>query len=295
MANPFARPNYITPTVAVIKFENRAPLDRGWDLGGGMKDVLVDRLLATERFRVVERHDLQAVLGELQFQNQGPTRKQGRAKPNRLKNVQYLVKGVVNDFGHVESGQGAAAFPGWDIFGGGRRAQISILLQVVDVESGEVLASENVTGSVRAHELTAKADYDKIAFGGSRFYRTPLGKATSQVIDKAVKRIAGVIARRPWRPKIAAVNTSQTVVINGGSKQGIRAGSVYQVFAAGQPIVDPDTGDVIGHEGGRHVGDVQVRKVRELYCVAEILTGKESEFKVGHLCRPMASTASAVP
>jgi len=36
---------YIKPGVAVMKFENRAQFDMHWDLGGGMRDILVDRLV----------------------------------------------------------------------------------------------------------------------------------------------------------------------------------------------------------------------------------------------------------
>ena len=39
---------YIKPSIAVMKFENRAPFPLGWNLGDGMKDIL--RKLQPERF-----------------------------------------------------------------------------------------------------------------------------------------------------------------------------------------------------------------------------------------------------
>jgi len=284
--------NYIKPTVAVMKFENRSPFNgSGWDLGDGMKELLIDRLLETGRFRVVERHDMDQVLRELNFQQTSATRSQGRSKPGRLKNVTYLVRGVVNDFGIVSGGRGGASIPNWSIFGRGRRAQMSMLIQVIDVESGEVLASENVTGSVRATDASVKADFDKVAFGSTGFYRTPLGKAARKTIDRAVSRISGAVASKPWRPKVASVGRDDTVIINGGSAHGVRAGQVFQIRRAGQPIIDPDTGDVIGREGGKTVGQVQIVKVRKLYSVAEIISGKPQEFAVGQLCTRVTSTA----
>jgi len=247
--------------------------------------VLVDRLVATGRYHVVERQDIDAIVRELDFQHGRSTRKEGRAAEGRLKNVKYLVKGVVTDFGHVATNRGAFGLGGFDIFGAKNRAVMSVTLQVVDVESGEILASETIEHSVRAGDMSVKTVYKGVGFGGSTFYRTPLGKATAKVIDRAVRRITKVITAQPWQPKLAGVHETGTVVINGGSRRGLRKGMVYQVRARGQPIVDPDTGDVIGSQGGRTVGQVRVSKVRELYCVAQIVSGKREEFQIGQVCR----------
>ena len=61
-------PNCVKPTVAVLKFDNRAPFPMGWKIGGGMSEVLVDRLLKTGRYHVVERADIAGVMREIQFQ-----------------------------------------------------------------------------------------------------------------------------------------------------------------------------------------------------------------------------------
>ncbi len=279
-----SRPDYIKPTIAVMRFDNRAPFDYNWDIGGGLQDVLVDRLVATGRYHVVERQDIDSVMRELSFQQGEATRKEGRAPMGRLKNVKYLVKGVVTDFGHVTTNRGAFGLGGFDIFGGGNRAVMSVTLQVVDVESGEILASQTIEQSVRAGDMTVKAAYKDMGFGGSTFYRTPLGRATTKVIGKAVRGITKAIRAQPWQAKLASVHETGTVVINGGSKRGLRKGMVYEVRARGQSIVDPDTGDVIGNQGGKTVGQVRVSKVRELYSVAEIVSGKREEFQIGQIC-----------
>lgn len=280
-----SRTDYVKPTVAVMRFDNQAPFDGSWDLGNGLQDVLVDRLVATGRYHVVERQDINAIVRELDFQHGRSTRKEGRAAEGRLKNVKYLVKGVVTDFGHVATNRGAFGLGGFDIFGGRNRAIMSVTLQVVDVESGEILASETIEHSVRAGDMSVKAVYKNVGFGGSTFYRTPLGKATAKVIDKAVRRITKVITAQPWQPKLAGVHETGTVVINGGSSRGLRKGMMYEVRARGKPIVDPDTGDVIGNQGGKFIGEVRISKVRELYSVAEIIGGKREDFQVGQLCR----------
>lgn len=279
---------YVKPTVAVMKFENRAQFPMRWKLGSGMRDILVDRLLATERFCVVERPELNSVLGELKLQNSGATREQARARLGRIKNVQYLVKATITDFGHVETNSGFLGLGSMSMFGGSNRAVMGMTLYVVDVESGEIIASECIEKSVRASDMTVKAQYKDVSLGGSVFYRTPLGRATARVIDEAVDRVTGTIAGRPWQPRIALVDTGR-VVINGGRNRRVRTGDSYDVYRLGSPIVDPDTGDVIGHQPGLSVGRIQVMEVRPECSVAAILDGEDRRFQIGQRCRLVAA------
>ncbi len=278
-------PDYVKPSIAVMKFENRAALPVGWDLGEGMRDILVDRLVSTERFHVIERPELDHVLREIEFQQTGATRAQRRAKLGRLKNVEYLIKGTVTDFGHVSTSSGFLGADNLGIFGGGNRAVVSMTLYVVEVESGEIVSSESITDSVRAGDLSVKAQYKGVGFGGSTFYRTPLGRVTADVVDQCVRRIAGTVAARPWQPKIAQVVDETTVIINGGANRRVEPGNEYEVRKLGEPIVDPDTGDVIGTSAGKVVGTVRVRRVEHRYSVARIVAGTAERFEVGQKCR----------
>ena len=275
----------LKPTIAVMKFENRAAFPLQWDLGDGMKDVLVDRLFATGRYHVVERPELDSVLREIRFQQAGATRAQGRAEVGRLKNVQYLIKGTVTDFGHVATNRGFLGISEFGLFGGSQRAVLGMTVYVVDVESGEIIASESLSESVRASDLAVTAAYKGVSFGGSTFYRTPLGKATSKVIDKAVRRVTDSIAARPWQAKVAMVQPHGAVVLNGGRDRGVRPGAAYDVLECGRPITDPETGDCLGHCPGTRVGRVAVSRVHDRYSEAKIVAGTVDRFEAGQTCR----------
>ncbi len=282
---------FVKPTIAVMKFQNRAPFPLNWNLSGGMRDILVDRLVATDRYQVIERPEIDSVLRELNFQHSGATRKYNRAEPGRLKNVQYLIKGTVTDFGHVQSQSGFFNLLHWDIFGGGNRAVMGLTMYVVDVESGEIICSESIEQSVRADDLSVKTAYKDVAFGGSVFYRTPLGRATSKVIDKAVKEITSTIAARPWTPKIAMVQDKHTVIINGGTNRDVEAGDKYEVYELGEPIIDPDTGDVIGRQPGSTVARITVIRVCSRYSIADVDSGKTNNLRTGQRCREITQLA----
>ena len=268
-----------------MKFENRAGGQLGWNLGDGMRDILVDRLCATDRYYVVERPELDSVVREQQFQNSGATRNQDRAAVGRLKNVRYLIKGTITDFGHVSTSSGVFGLPTFEALGGSQRAVMGLTVYVVDVESGEIVASESIEESVRASDLSVKSQYKNVALGGSTFYRTPLGRATAKVIDRAVRQVTATIAARPWQPRIALVQETGTVVINGGRNRHVASGASYEVYQLGSPIIDPDTGDVIGHQPGAAIGLIHIHEVRPLLSVASIIHGSRTNFQVGQRCR----------
>ena len=278
-------PDSIKPTIAVMKFENRSSLPLGWNVGDGMKDILVDRLCATGRFQVIERPELDLIMKELQFQQTGATREHNRAKLGRIKNVQYLIKATVTDFGHVSTSSGFLGLGALDIFGGTNRAVMGMTFYVVDVESGEIVCSESLEESIRAKDMNVKLVYKDVGFGGSTFFRTPLGRATAGVIDKAVRRIARSVAARPWQPKIAQVADENSVVINGGRDRRVSIGDEYDVVETGDPIVDPDTGDVIGTATGQVVGRVRISEVHPRYSVAMVVAGSAGKIQVGQKCQ----------
>jgi curli biogenesis system outer membrane secretion channel CsgG len=277
--------DYVKPTIAVMKFENRAGFPLNWSLGDGMQEILVDRLLATSRYHVVERQELGAIMQELQFQQGGATRPQGKVATGRIRNCQYLIKGAVTDFGHVSANTGGMTAWNWDIFGGSNKAVMGIVLYVVDVESGEIIASENIEESVSARDLSVKTAYEGLSFGGSAFYQTPLGRATRKVVERAIARITTAIASRPWEPQIALVQEDGSVILNGGRDRGVKSGAEFEVVDAGNPILDPVTGDAIGQSAGRKVGRLIVHEVKERYCTATIVVGRAADFKPGQACR----------
>jgi curli biogenesis system outer membrane secretion channel CsgG len=282
------------PTIAVMKFENRAPFPLGWRVGDAFADVLVDRLVKTDRYQVVERPELGEVVRELDIQKSGITRTHGRAEPGRIKNVQYLIKGVVTDFGHVETTSGWFSMDWFNLFGSGTRAVMGITMYVVDVESGQIICSESIQQSVRATDANVTVVYRNMAFGGSTFQRTPLGKATATVIGKAVQRVTEVIAAQPWEPRVAMVRPNGAVLINGGENHSICIGQEYDVLDAGEPVVDPRTGDVLGRHSSATVGRVRVYDVQPQYAAATIVSGKAQSFEAGQRCRRAYALATAL-
>ena len=283
---PFLRNDqykYEKPRVAILDFENKASLSNQWKLSEGMRDMLVDALVKTGRYTVLTRIDLGAVFTELDIQRQPHFREQGKLQQGKLKNVQYLIKGAVTDFAHVSGG--AFKLLGSNFLGLGISSEVAVVsltLYVIDVESSEIIASKTMEGRARAGSMDFTTTYKDVAIGGKSFFRTPLGEATQEVMDQCLKHIAKVIATQQWYPSVVKVNGSG-IIISGGKDRHVTIGSHWSAYEKGESLIDPKTGDVLGHEKGKYTGRIRVTEVHDKYSTAEILEGV---FNEGQNLRP---------
>ena len=262
----------VPPRIAVASFENRAGFEGQWRLGPGMADLLVAELVATRNFVVLERIQLNTVVDEISRQRHSFFRREGKVDEGRLDNVQYLIRGVITDFSQTSGGELWLRMRRWLIGGGGYTARVGLTLTIVDVETGTIVDSVQSSGRARAREAYAQANYAGVEFGGSAFFQTPLGQATSEAIRDGLRGITQRMPRQPWVPMIAEVEGTR-VVINGGRSRGVRVGQVYRVRGQGRTITDPLTGDILDVVPGPLVGTIEVTEVRDTLSIGERTAG----------------------
>lgn len=269
------------PTIAILDFENKAYFPYRWNLGQGIRDRLVDELVNSRRYTVLNRADIQDVINELEMQSSPEFRKEGRLDKGRLKNVRYLIKGAVTDFSHVAGGGIRGFVDKFRAGSGGEMAVVSVTLYVTDVETGEVVVSRSYSGNAWAGKIDFSATYKNLSFGASSFYRTPLGEATTDVIKKCVESIGQAIAREKWYPSIIKV-VGDTLIFSGGIDRGIKVGTIWAAYEAGEILIDPRTGDELGRLSGRDIGRVEVVAVEGKFSHAKIIEG---EFAPGQMLK----------
>jgi len=273
---PKQEAKYFKPTVAVLSFENMAPAGSKWQLGEGLADQLINRLIQTHRYVVLERGQLSSTLEERSGRRgrSGGLTAAANTAGNRLTDIRYLIKGTITDFGHVEAQRGIFRPHEWGPLGDSGYALVAATMYVIDWQTGQVMASFDVQGKVRDDKT--KVDVEQNAFGGATFYQTSLGKATSEMLDKAVNEIIRTIVDKPYQPKIASVINNQ-VVINGGEDRNIEVGDEFVVRPPSQRVIDPDTGEVLGHIAGEILGRVRVIQVTKKNAIARIVSGNQFE------------------
>ena len=274
----------IRPVVAVSSFENRSGFTGEWQIGSGMADLLVSELVMSQNFTVVERQHLDQVVGEISRQRNDMFRPEGKVDSGKLKNAQYFIRGVINDFSQVGGGA-LSVMLSRILFGGrGYNARVALTMTIIDVESGEIVNSVQCAGTSRAREAYASGSYKGVAFGGDAFFKTPLGVATRDAIRQGLCGIVDSMPRRAWKPMVADLEGNR-VLLNGGSDRGYREGQVYVVREAARRVTDPATGDVLTWLPGPEVGRLKVVRVEAAISYAEPLAG--SGFRRGQCLSPV--------
>jgi TolB-like protein len=115
------------PTLAIADLRNDTG-EAAYDAAGpGVASLLLTRFARTGAVRVVERSQLQAVLGELALSRSSAFDADTAVKAGKLVGAQYIVLGSLF----------AVKLP-----------QLSASVRVVDIETGEVVAAEEVHGDV---------------------------------------------------------------------------------------------------------------------------------------------------
>ena len=269
---PPAPDDELLPVVAVSSFENRSGFSGQWQLGNGMADLLVSELVGSRRFTVVEREHFQGLVNEIDRQKTPLFRNEGKTTVGRMKNAQFMIRGVVNDFSQTGGGGLSMAIRNFLFFGRGNNARVAITLTIVDIETGQIISSVNSTGLVRAREAYAEGEYKGISFGGDIFFKTPLGKATLVAIRHGVRQVVKDMPKNLWRPMVCG-SREGFILLNGGTDRGFKQGAVYTVRAPAEPVTDPATGDVLTFVPGHLVGTLKVNRVDEKISYAQPVQG----------------------
>jgi curli biogenesis system outer membrane secretion channel CsgG len=266
------RPSTVKPVVAIASFNNKAGFSGQWNLGDGMADMLMTRLLDTGEVTVLERQEIGSVIDEIVLQGQKLFRREGAVQVGRLKGARYLVVGSITDFTVTDDASGWFSSSRLRTWGRGSRSKVSLHLRISDVESGEVLGSVKGEASAYAGWFGADVDYKQFSFGGNAFSRTPLGKATEKALGKAVKKILRVLPDEGY-PLSVAHAAPDYVIINAGADAGIKVGYRYIVRKQGREITDPATGDLLEVLPGKVCARIEVYQVNSRSSHARIDEG----------------------
>lgn len=167
------------PRIGVLRFTNTT--NAGWwgrTAGRDLQDMLIAELASMKTFRVLERKELSAVLGEQNLGASGRISKSTRTKIGNITGAKYLVAATVSAFEESTGGEGAGfSFQGIRVGGKRGKAYIAVDLKVIDVETGEIADARTVEGSSKSSGL--RFGLSRGGFSGDldQYKKTPAGKA----------------------------------------------------------------------------------------------------------------------
>lgn len=198
--------------IAVANFKCRAA-KCGGNIGSGIRDMLVDALVRTGKFIVLERGEgLEAIKEELELGQSGLVQQNKAPQPGLLEGADILVIGSIVAFEPNAGGIGGAVgglIPKVPILGGlklgKQEAYIALTLRFVDVRTGRIINSTRIEGKASSFNVGGLGGglLGTIPLGGGLevYKNTPMEKAVMVLIDNAVKAIEKYVPESYYRYK----------------------------------------------------------------------------------------------
>jgi curli biogenesis system outer membrane secretion channel CsgG len=271
--------------IAVLEFENKVNnrwWDRSWNIEDRLTEMVITELMRTNRFIVVERGALNEVLSEQDLGASGRVRQETAARIGEVLGAQVLVKGAITEFIEKESGgAGGIVISGIGIGGKTSTGHVAMDMRLIDATTGQILQSERAEGKITSSGIGGIAFFSGVAFGGTAYKKTALGKATRAAVSEAVMFIVNNMEDQPWQGSVVKVEGNQ-IYINAGYNMNISPDAVFTVFSKGEELIDPTTGLSLGSALKRS-GTVRVSQVSDKFSVAVVIEG--SGFKRGDVVK----------
>jgi curli biogenesis system outer membrane secretion channel CsgG len=271
--------------IAVLEFDNKVSnrwWDRSWNIEERMTEMVITELMTTDRFIVVERGALNEVLAEQDLGDSGRVRQETAAKIGEVLGAQVLIKGAITEFIEKESGGAGGLFvAGIGIGGKTTEGHVAMDMRLIDATTGQILQSHRAEGKIKSSGLGGIAFFKGIAFGGTTFKKTALGKAVRASVVDAVSFVVDNMEEQVWQGQVVKVD-GKNVYINAGYNMNISNDMVFSVFSKGEELIDPGTGLSLGSALTRS-GTVRVVQVDEKFSIAQAIEG--SGFKRGDIIR----------
>jgi curli biogenesis system outer membrane secretion channel CsgG len=180
------------PRIGVLRFTNHT--SAGWwsgSVGQELQDMLASELASTKSFQVLERREIDAVIGEQDLGASGRIDKRTRAKIGAIKGAKYLVAATVSAYEENTSGSGGGigAF-GVRIGGAQSKAYIAIDLKVINTTTSEIVDSRTVEATSSSSAVEVGGYHRGFSGGLSSQNKTPTGKAIRGCIIEAAEYLS---------------------------------------------------------------------------------------------------------
>ncbi|MGO8788070.1 MAG: CsgG/HfaB family protein [Terriglobia bacterium] len=250
------------------------------DVGKGITDLMVTKLVKDGVYSVIERKAIDKIIAEQNFSNSDRANPDTAAKIGRILGLDAIIIGSITQFGRDDQNRNVGgAAGGWlaGKYGHGlgnvgthkAKAVVVISARMVDTNTAEILAAANGKGESTRSSTSLLGEGNSATAGGggnfdmgsSNFGATILGEAVSAAVDDTSKQLEDAAGKLPTKvvnvSGLVADVTGNTLIMNVGTKAGVKVGDHLGIFRKGKEIRDPATGKVLKTIESR-LGDVTI-------------------------------------
>jgi curli biogenesis system outer membrane secretion channel CsgG len=248
------------------------------NVGKAAADLLITRLVQDGGLTVVERNAIDKLLAEQDLSNTDRTDPLTAAKLGRILGVDAIVLGSITHYDYEDKivGGGNSRFG----FGGGStkmkhdiKAMVQINARLISPDSGEVLAvsqgvGEVVQKGVKVDMRDTNATAMMISGSGSPVMNEAMDQAIAQLAGELEQRVPKLPPRAPVIDGlIADADPSGRLVLNVGSRHGVKEGDRLLVWRRGKEVLDPASGKVLLRDDS-FLGEAVVTTIHEISSIA---------------------------
>jgi curli biogenesis system outer membrane secretion channel CsgG len=234
------------------------------DVGKGISDMLVEKLVNGGQYSVIERNALDKILKEQNFSNSDRADPTSAAKIGAILGVDGIIIGSITQFGrddqHTNVGGGGYGLGKFGLGGVGTsksKAVVAISARIINTSTAEIMAA--VTGKGESTRSDTKllgggggwsgGGGGGLDMGSSNFANTILGEAVRGAVDSTAEQLNSasgkVTALKLNINGVVADVSGSTLIINVGKKAGVHLGDTLEVSRQVRVVKDPTTGKVI--------------------------------------------------
>ena len=299
--------------VAVMPFDHGAATSYvgSYDIGKGVTELMINKLVSDGTYRVVDRQMLDAILKEQNLSVSDRADPNTAIKIGKILACDAMVVGTVTHFGFETKSVSVGSVPsiasGYIPYVGGlgalsgfgskkSKVKVSISCRIIDTATGEILGVAEGQGmSSRGGSSLGIVDVDNSDFASSI-----AGEATYQAVNQLASTVNSLstkipdnqsIANKDVQGKIADV-TGNTVIINVGKINGLAVGDNLQVERITKTIKDPVSGKVLKEVTGT-VAVIKLSQVDQDNSTGDIVKSTGS-VSVGDNVKKVTTDVSAV-
>jgi curli biogenesis system outer membrane secretion channel CsgG len=234
------------------------------DVGKGISDLLVQKLVQDGKYSVIERNALDKILAEQNLSNSDRADTTTAAKIGKVLGVDAIIIGSITQFGrddqHTNVGGGGYGLGKFGLGGVGTskaKAVVGISARVVNTSTGEILAAVTGTGESTRSSTSllgggggwSGGGGGSLDMGSSNFANTILGEAVHKAVDDTGTQLDAAVDKVPTIKLevngLVADVSGNTLIINVGKKAGVKVGDKLTVSRQVRVVKDPATGKVI--------------------------------------------------
>jgi curli biogenesis system outer membrane secretion channel CsgG len=261
-------------SLAIIPFETTPEIARnaGSDLDL-LYDSLVEIFVKSNKFDVVERTKIQSVINENHFATSSIGDPSNAVQFGKLTGAQYLVVGNVLDLGvsvHTEK------IPYVNEVKCTETVRLHMKVRVVRTQTGSIVSADT-------------------AGDPKSMPSQPCSRSRKETLDKAMNRVVATLVAKiidsVYPLKVVAIS-GDALTLNRGEGSSFQVGSLLECFTTGEPIIDPDTGEMLGSEE-TPVGKISITQIMPKLSKARAEGG--ARIPKGAICRLVSYAAPVTP